>query len=358
MSPRVRSLIAQVGSFALAAVLLYLALRGVDFDSMVATIRQGDYRWLVPLTVVVVLSHVLRAWRWQMLLDALPIEAAGEPHRRVTLRLAFYSVMIGYMVNYAAPRLGEVARTVNLSTRSGLRFSGVFGTVVVERILDVIVLAVALVSVFFILLDRSATVHDLFIAPITAQLGRIPALALLGLSVGVALVVVLLYRQVVRREDSLLLALWNRRMKPVLASFKDGLFTLTRVRQPGALVFSTLAMWFCYLLMAYLPFVMLGMATPYALGLVDAWAVMAIGAIGVVIPSPGGVGSYHYITIQTLVHLFAVGQEEAATYAVLSHAAQLVLYVVLGAACLMLQGSSLRELSARTATTQHGQQAS
>lgn len=355
MSPRLRRWLAQGGSFVLAGVLLYLALRGVDLAVIGEALRAADYRWLPPLVAVVLLSHLLRAWRWKLLLEALPPDdAEGGTPRPVSLRVAFYSVMIGYMVNYAAPRLGEVARTANLATRARLRFSSVFGTVVVERILDMLVLLGAIGSVALLLLDRLAVVEELFIAPLLAQVGRLPVLGLAGVALGVGVLVLLIYRQVMRREDALVRRFWDRRVRPLLASFQDGLATLLRSRHRLLLTGTTVGIWFCYVLMAYLPFVILGMHQTFGLSLLDTWVIMTIGAIGIVIPSPGGTGSYHYITIQTLVHLFGVAQAPAATYAVLAHAAQLILYVLVGAICMMLQGSSLQTLREKTAAAQEG----
>ncbi|MEX0746564.1 MAG: lysylphosphatidylglycerol synthase transmembrane domain-containing protein, partial [Rhodothermales bacterium] len=173
MSPQTRRYLAQAGSFVLAGTLLYLALRGVDLSQMVGALKRANYAWLVPLIAVTLLSHLLRAWRWQVLLKALPETESRNP----SVATAFSSVMIGYMVNYAAPRLGEVARTANLARRERISFSGVFGTVFVERILDMIVLTGALASVFFLLLDRFAIVQELFIDPLYDQVGWIPALA-------------------------------------------------------------------------------------------------------------------------------------------------------------------------------------
>lgn len=356
MSPRLRSLLAQAGSFLLAGVLLYLALRGADLGEMLEALRHADYRWIVPLIVIVVASHVLRAWRWQMLLHALPADPAateGDRPARVSVWTAFASLMIGYMVNYAAPRLGEVARTANVSARTKLRFSSVLGTVVAERLLDVLVLGLLVAGVFLLLLDRSEALHRLFIAPITSQIGVLPAIGLGALVLLIGLVVFFLFRQALRQQESTLALLWHRRVVPVLASFKDGLLTLRRTRRPFALVASTVLMWACYVLMAHLPFVMLGMAGAYDLTVLDSAAIMVLGAIGVALPAPGGVGTYHYITKATLVHLFAVAEEPALTYAVVTHAAQFVLYVLIGLLCLLLQGSSLRSLrTARTATSE------
>ena len=105
-------------------------------------------------------------------------------------------------------------------------------------------------------------------------------------------------------------------------------------------------MWGGYLLMAYLPFRMLHLAVPYDIGLVDAWALMAIGALGILVPSPGGIGSYHYITEQALVHLYGVPAADALTYAVLTHGAQLIFYTLAGGTAVLYQGAGLRPLLA------------
>lgn len=345
MNTRLRILLIQTGSFLLAGVLLYVALRGVDLSEIGIALRESDYTWLLPLIGVVLLSHWIRAWRWRILLETLPAESSQQPRGTVSTGQAFASVMIGYMVNYAAPRLGEVARTANLATREKLQFSSVLGTVVVERILDVIVLFLALASIPLLFINQLPSINELFIAPLVAQMGRIPVIALLTLAVGVAMLVVFAYRRLLRRESALQ-RFWVARIQPVMLSFKAGLLTLLRTRRRLALVFSTCAMWFCYLLMAYLPLEILGMVDRFHLSLLDGWGIMIIGSLGVVVPSPGGTGSYHYITRETLTRLFSVDPTSAATYAVLTHGAQLILYVVTGFICLLVQGSSVRGLVA------------
>ena len=135
----------QIGSFVLAGGLLALALYGVDLTNILEAFREADYRYLLPLIVLVLGSNLLRAWRWQILVEALPTpsDRDGTPQKRPgrMLEASFSSVMIGYMVNYVAPRMGEVARTANLSARSDYRFSSLFGTVVSERIFDTAVRA-------------------------------------------------------------------------------------------------------------------------------------------------------------------------------------------------------------------------
>ena len=335
MTARTRRRLAQGGSFLLAGVLLWLALRGVDLQTVWEALRTADYRWLAPLALLMLASHLLRAWRWVLLLRATDAPPKSRP---ATLRGAFYSVMIGYMVNYAAPRLGEAARTANLSARTRRPFSGVFGTVVVERLLDTAVLGLALVSTGLLLIDQLGVLNERFVTPALARLDAVPVSGLIVAGVGALAGGALVVWELRRR------ALWADYVRPTLRSFKSGLLSLGRTGRPWALTVSTAGIWVCYGLMAYLPLLILEMAGPYDLSLIDGWCLMALGAIGVAIPSPGGTGSYHYITIQSLVWLFAVPRAPAATYAVLTHGAQLVVYVIVGFACLLAQGRTLGDL--------------
>ncbi|HYE97009.1 MAG TPA: lysylphosphatidylglycerol synthase transmembrane domain-containing protein [Rubricoccaceae bacterium] len=341
MSPQLKRTLFVVGSFVLGGGLLYLALRGVDFGAVGDALRTAEYGWLVPLVGVTLLSHYFRAWRWQMLLEALPEE---ERAARPSIREAFYALMIGYMVNYAAPRLGEVVRAANFASRSRMRMPGVFGTVVVERVLDVVTLGIALVSVGLLYGARLAGVLGVFGGGVRDVVGGLPPFPLPLLIMGGGLLAaagLLALRWLLRRGG---------RVGSAARNFGAGLASVLRSRRRVGIVLTSIATWLCYGLMAYFPLRMLGIAQAYGLGLVDAWALMNVGAIGIALPSPGGTGSFHYVTIQTLVHLFGVDAAPAATYALLTHAAQLVFFCLGGFISLLLQGTSLGALR-RTAAT-------
>ncbi|WP_263809774.1 lysylphosphatidylglycerol synthase transmembrane domain-containing protein, partial [Salinibacter pepae] len=337
----------QIGSFVLAGGLLALAVYGVDMSNIWTAFRKADYRWLLPLVVLVLGSNLFRAWRWQILVEALPDpeDRAGHTARARMLEASFSSVMIGYMVNYVAPRMGEVARTANLSARTPYRFSSIFGTVVSERIFDTAVLGAALLSAVGLLVNRLDVLREQFVAPAWARLQSIPLDWLAGGALGLLLLLVLAIggaRWLLQREDSGLGRVWATTLKPAAVSFRKGMTTLVASPRRGAIVLSTVGMWAGYLLMAYLPFRMLHLAEPYGIGILDAWALMAIGAIGILVPSPGGIGSYHYITEQALVHLYGVPSAEALTYAFLTHGAQLVFYTLAGLVAVVYQGSGFR----------------
>ena len=326
MTDRTKRLLSLLLSLALGGGLLWLALRNADLGAVAEALAGGEWIWMVPFVALGLVSVVLRAWRWGMLIDALP-DRTG----RVPLRLTSASVAIGYLVNYAAPRLGEVARTANVSRRAEAPFSAVLGTVVAERALDVVMLALALLSVVALYGERVhailgqawASLASLLDVPLWMLV--VAALAVAGLGVGVLLLI--------RRGRG--------RIAGLLAQFKDGFTSVGRTGRPGLVILSTVLLWVCYGLMSDLPFRLLGMDAAYGLGPLDAWAVMAVGGIGMALPSPGGTGSFHYATVLALTLLFAVDPTPAATYALLVHAAGVVFYCILGVVALASQGTSV-----------------
>jgi len=328
----------RIGTLLVAGTLLYLALRGIAFDQLARDLAEGQYIWIIPLFVVTMLSHAVRAWRWQLLLHSLPERgSSGNP---VSFRIAFSSLMIGYMVNYAVPRFGEIVRASNFSLREKMSFGGVFGTVVAERMLDMATLALCLLSVPMILGKRINGFLSIVAEPIRDMLdGNLTELFIIAILGIVALVIgtVLLLR---KKNDGVS----QSRIGEAIQAFRRGLFSLIRTKRPFALTISTVFIWFCYACMAYIPLLIFGLAGSDGLSFADAWTLMLIGSVGMVVPSPGGVGSYHFLAIQALVIVWAVSQEAAASYAIFSHAGQMFLYAVVGFAVILLEGASWGEL--------------
>ncbi len=346
----VRKTILNVLVLAVAGFLLYVALRDVDFSLMWEALQTANYWWLVPLIMVTLLSHLLRAWRWKMQLEALP-QVSGSPSRHVSIWDAYASVLIGYMVNSAVPRLGEVVRAAHLSRRERISLSAVFGTVVVERILDLITFAVVLLISLLLLLERPTVLDRYIVAPARQLVSNLsaPGLLIVILAIVALAVVVLFAAKRLRLRVREGAGGGVLRLVGLLQSFRDGLFTVFRSPQRLGLLSTTVLIWIGYWVMVHLPFLMLNLTSPYGLGWSDSWIVLAFGTIGIALfPSPGGTGSYHYVAIATLVLLFSMSETDAATYAVVNHAALTLLNVLSGFVALGLQGTSIHTLRIET----------
>lgn len=321
-----------MGSVALAAVLLWLSVRHADFSRLRDTLAGADWRWIVPIAVVTIGSHALRAWRWTLLLDTLPDAQPDQP--RAGFWLAFGATMIGYLVNTAIPRGGEVARAGNVAARTSAGFPAVMGTVVVERVIDVLTLALALLTLPLLFGNRLNAIRASVERGVAGILPHGPALWVAIAVGGIALL--LAAALLLRRRGA-----GGGKVAGLLRGFRDGLVSLARVRRRGALVASTAGIWACYVLMSDFPLRMLGIHHEYGLTLLDAWGVMNIGAVGMAMPAPGGTGSYHFAVVQALGLLSGVPETPAAAFALLTHGAQLALFAVAGVAALLIQGAGM-----------------
>ena len=323
----VRTVLFRLASIVIAAGLIWLTLHKTNWPDFIAVLEAADYRWLIALIPVTLFSHLIRAWRWRLLLDTLN----SKPTCRLPMGDLFAAVMIGYMVNYAVPRAGELVRSAHLARRRQLSASGILGTVVSERLIDVVFLVVGLAASFFYLGSRAEVIWERLTE---ATHGRFDEL--LSLELSVLLGSLVLVSGICWRLG--IIGRIRDRIRPALAAFTEGMATGLRVKRPLQLWTSTLLIWLLYGVMAYLPLVMFDLASAHGLDYLDGLIIMFIGAVGVLVPTPGGAGSFHYITVLVLMAVFSIAEDPARVYAVFVHGYQLILYLATGLLMIIWKG--------------------
>jgi uncharacterized protein (TIRG00374 family) len=305
----------------LGALFMWLAFRNVRLQEVWEYAQDIQFGWVLPFGVSALMSHVFRAERWRLL-----IEHDEEDLDRVTL---ISGVLVGYLMNIVGPRLGEVSRPMYVAKKEGLSTSKLMGTIVLERIIDVVVMAflMLVVSVYLIsdpnLLRQifgDQTIEFLTNAPGLVTYGWI-ALLLLLLAAGVFLGIKVIF-YLGEKFDKL--QEWIDRAKDALIMFKDGILSARKVQRWGLFVTYTFMIWFCYTLMTYIPFWMFDMQETFNLDFLDALVITVISAIGIAIPSPGGIGTYHYFVKQSLLVLYAVPAVTGIAYATITHASMVI----------------------------------
>jgi uncharacterized protein (TIRG00374 family) len=114
---------------AVSVLALYLALRNVPFHDLITYFESINYVWILPSVAMLLISFVLRAYRWKIIL---------EPAGNIGFWESFHPLMIGFMINCILPgRVGEVARPVILQKKENIPFSTGLATVAAERVFDV-----------------------------------------------------------------------------------------------------------------------------------------------------------------------------------------------------------------------------
>ena len=138
--------------FGLGIGLLVMAMLNVDFEKVSGYFAKANYLWVGLALMVAMLSHWFRALRWKMLLDA-----AGYPSKTSNL---FASIMVGYMVNQALPRAGEISRATLASRTEKVPFSTSMGTIVTDRIFDLIILGSLVATIFALEFDHIVNIME------------------------------------------------------------------------------------------------------------------------------------------------------------------------------------------------------
>jgi hypothetical protein len=299
---------------AITLLLLWLSLRGLKVegesktDFFLNAWKKSDKLYLWLMAVVAIVSHLMRALRWQMLLKPVGYQ--------VGLFNSFLSLMTGYMVNLAVPRGGEVSRCYNLYQLEKTPVELSFGTVITERLADLVCLLFLIAASFFVEWEKlKGFIDSLHFS--SGEGMKIPAwvwLAFLGLLV-LAIVVFFLRK--------------NEKLVKIFLGFKDGLLSVFKLESKVLFVFCSISIWVLYFIMSYC--VLKAFPETKELGFSAVITLFAIGSIAMAAPLPGGTGSYHVLVPLGLTTLYNLPKADAVAFVFIFHAWQTLLMIVLGA---------------------------
>lgn len=320
-----RSLTRSLLGIALSAGLLLLLVREVDLQSVREAL--AGVRWSL-IAVVVALYFVgawLRAVRWRLLFREPEALAVG-PLTAATL--------VGYMGNNLLPvRLGEIARAYVAGRRSGLSLGYVLGTVVVDRVVDVLTVVV-LAGLALPFVPLSDGMRQAWI---------------LGIGLGGVALAGLLWVQRQGPEGPLLapLARWApsgvwARVADLVRALSEGATGCDFTRRAPALLGWTVLLWGSYALTAQVAFWSLGLALPWSAAL----TVLVYLGVGLSLPSaPGYVGTFQFFAVAAL-DLYGVDVNQALTFSILLHASFFIPVTLAGWAILAAEHLTLKQLTA------------
>jgi len=316
-------------SLGLAVAFLYWAFRGIDIGSVWHAASEASPGWLAIIVATTLCTVALRAWRWIILLRGVTTA--------VTVTDATLALAICYTANIVVPRAGEAARAVSLNWQRGVSISATLGTVVVERILDMVWL------IFFVGLSLA-----LLPGRLEAEYPGLTSGALLMLG-GCALLAGLLGYVCVKGDDGIgfvhqqMARVSTRLADPAAEILRKFVIGLTSVRGHGSylkILILSIALNGGYILIIYESFKAFHLdAAPLNLDAAASIVVMAISSIGVVIVTPGGIGSYHFLFANTLEVLYNVDAATALACATAVHALANLTYLTLGLPALLIQRS-------------------
>jgi glycosyltransferase 2 family protein len=310
---RLRVILQFILGISLGVLFLYLTFQGRSITDILHDISKAHLAWIILSLVFLYFTFYFRALRWHLMLKGAN-NHTGTKH-------VLNSLLIGYMVNSLTPRLGEIARCSALKRSDRIPLSQSIGTVVSERIIDMLVL---LVGVFIIFLLEFEKLEKLFTGFYKGPLSDI-SLEMLIIGTVIAIATIILSLFLVKKYMPR-----NTFTLKVINFFKDMAqagIQVFRFKEYKKFLFYTVLIWGTLIFMNY--FYLKSLDSTEDLNLYFAVVVLFIGGIGWAMPTPGGIGTTHFVLLQLFL-AFDLGEINGQNFGLISNGVTFIGTILFG----------------------------
>jgi glycosyltransferase 2 family protein len=320
-----RALIQFVVLLGIGVLLIWLSLRQVapEKDKIIDAFANADYFWIVLAMLIALISHLLRAYRWNYLLKPLGY--------RVDFLNASCHVLVGYLANYGIPRMGEITRCTLAAKYDKVPVEVAFGTVITERIIDFFIfLIIFMLTLAFQFTELIGLANKLVFDKIRLKMAGLAdnpvKLSLILLSAAVLIGLFLVTR---KKMAGMLRGKFGK----ILKGMGDGIGSIRKTENPVQFIVLSLLIWASYFYALYVCFFALS-GTSH-LGQKECLTLLLFGTFGVIL-APGGLGAYPAIVGGILLYTYNISMVYAFALPWLSWTSQFILVLVAGLAALVI----------------------
>ncbi len=308
MSKQAKSIVKIVLPLLLGVVLVWYSLSQISLAELADYFKNANYTWVGLGVVLGILSHLSRAYRWKFMINPLGY--------KLHLPNSFMAVMAAYLINYTIPRAGEISRASIVANYEGIPFEKGFGTIVAERIADLVMILLIIAITLFLEFDYIYKFFAERFDPYKILFG------VLGLIILFVVFVVF-----INRSNSKIAL----KIKDFVAGLIEGVLSIFRMQQKWAFIGHTVFIWLMYVLMFYV--------TTFAVDETSGlpFAAILIGFISgsfSIAATNGGVGSYP-VAIFAAFSVFGIAKEPSIGFGYIMWAAQTLMVIVLGGLSLL-----------------------
>ena len=252
-----------------------------DIQKVEELVFQAKLSFIIPSILFLLLSHYIRALRWKMMMDELG--------RKPGIINVFLSVLVGYFLNLVFPRLGEVAKCTLLGKYEKMPVDKLIGTIVAERIIDLICLIVVIALTIVTQIERVGAYAQELLDKLVLKASDSVFTVIIGLLV--LIIISITFYWIFRRSK------WLNKIRSFMSGMKEGLFSIGKIKKKGLFFSYTLLIWFLYLSSIRIGFYSL--PATELLTWVPSLTILTFGSFAM-IATQGGVGAYQLAVQKTL----------------------------------------------------------
>jgi len=313
----------------LGVFLIWLSFRKLtaeDFDAIRLSFKNANYIWIVISIILAILSHVSRAYRWKYTLEPL------NYHPRFLN--SFMAVMIGYLVNLGIPRMGEISRAAAMTKYEDIPFNKGFGTIVAERVADMILLLTLIFIAVVIQLNKLSGI-------ISEIMDGINPMKILGLGAILLLMAFVFFRFLKRSEIAFFI-----KLREFISGIFEGIKSILKMKDSMKFIMHTFIIWGLYFAMFYLAMFAIPEVTNVPLGAV--LTAFVIGGISIALTN-GGIGAYP-LGVAIILELYGIPQVQGLAFGWIVWTAQTVMIIVLGGLSFIFMPFYNKDINARSSS--------
>jgi glycosyltransferase 2 family protein len=317
-----------LGFLSFGILLLYFAFKGISLAEIAKGLKTANYWWVLLSLFFAFLAYVARAHRWNIIIEPL--------NYHPSLLHTLYSLMVGYLANFAFPRIGEITRCASLAKKEKIPVDKLIGTVIIERAVDLLTLMILLIFLLIIRLDTFGAFlgNNVFI-PISEKISNSLGFSWIIwiLIAGTFIGFIALY--FVFREQLSKIVMVNK-VKNLVKGVLTGLKTVYQMKRRLEFIFYSILIWVLYLLMTWV--LVFAVPATSSLKLIDGLFIVVIGSLGMSAPVQGGIGAYHLIVSLGLASVYSsfITRDDGMVFATISHGSQAIFAILLGSISLIL----------------------
>jgi uncharacterized protein (TIRG00374 family) len=311
-----KSILTIVISLAFAGFFLWLALKGFEFEKVQKSLSKANYLWVAIAAVFGVLAYWLRAVRWNLLLEPMGY--------RISNSNAFWTISFGYLMNLTIPRSGEVARATALYGVEKVPVDKSFGTIILERVVDLVCMMVFLGLTFVFKYEAILSFYE------NSGIKFNPNKVILIVSL-LVLCAILFF--VFKKKLATLPVLGK--IIGFIDGILQGLTSIFKLKQKVNFILYTIGIWICYYMAAYLVCFALPETSDFTIA--DGFFIIVVGTLGMIVPASGGIGAFNLAMKYGFMALFIsmgksaeFGGEMGLTYSFISLPLQIVIMLTTG----------------------------
>ncbi len=327
---------------AIIALSLFYAFRGVKIAELGNALLAAHYIYLVPAIVLVILSYLFRAMRWRYLIRSIKdVKTAG----------LFSPLMVGFMANMLPARAGEFVRAYLLSRKEQISFSASFATIFIERLFDLIIVLLMLVSVLLFM-------PEVFVSgDVSGGNDLLNKVKIFGAVSFLLCMFIFIFSALLQFKKDLAMKVigffvrpfplkWGEKIFGLVGSFSEGLQIIRDKRGFLATICLSFLIWGMFIFTYYPLYLAFDIETE--LPLISSLVVLCltVAIFITVAPTPGFLGSYHLGCVAALHGIFGIDKAVALSYGIVAWLVAMGTTVFIGALFAIKENISIGDISA------------